>query len=175
MPLCVLDKHVPSSRQMHWDEMRVPHPPTVTQWVWGVHVFSFTYVQARVTTCAHVECCPRSHLILSLETEPFTEPGLVLSTRLATWQAPGICRSAHPSSGATGSPPLLPESKSGCHDCPMSSLPTQPLVRKFRTLNGRCQIIPHVQVLLNVRYHRGAAVVWTCRRRGLSLLLSPWH
>lgn len=60
--------------------MRVPHPPTVTQWVWGVHVFSFTCVQARVTICAHVECCPLSHLILPLETEPFTEPGKPLGS-----------------------------------------------------------------------------------------------
>lgn len=92
-------------------------------------------------------------LILSLETEPFTE--LALSAGLATWQAPGIYLSAHPSNGATGSPPLLLESKSGPHDCPVSSLPTQPLVHKFRTLTGRRQIIPHFQVLLNVRSTEG--------------------
>lgn len=67
----------------------------------------------------------------------------------------GSCLSAHHSSGATGSPPLLLEPKSGRHDCPVSSLPTEPLVHKFRTLNGRCQIIPHFQVLLNVRSTEG--------------------
>lgn len=110
-------------------------------------------------TCDHLCTCG----MLSSVT-----PNLTFGDRAfyGAWQAPGICRSAHPnsSSGATGSPPFLLESKSGCHDCPMSSLPTQPLVRKFRTLKGRRQIIPHVQVLLNVRYHGGAAVVWTCRR-----------
>lgn len=81
--------------------------------------------------------------------------GLALPAGLVTWQAPEICLSAYPSSGATGSPPFLLESKSGPHDCPVSSLPTEPLVNKFRTLNGRRQIIPHFQVLLNVRSTEG--------------------